>query len=106
MSTPNFEVWLPHSFVTLPTICHCFSFSLSGQLQRLALSLRLQPQSMSAWFPRIPKYGSPLVKFVSLLRFGIPASAAGVVPKSNGSTSTLYRNQPKRKSASRLDEIA
>ena len=30
---PNLKLWLPSSFVRLPTACHCFSFWASGQLQ-------------------------------------------------------------------------
>ena len=55
---------------------------------------------MSGWLPRMKSEGKPLVNVVSLFRLGMPASAAGVVPKSAGSTSTLYWNQPKRKSTS------
>ena len=48
--------------------------------------------------------GRPDVNVVSKFSPGMPASVAGVVPKSNGSTLTLYWNQPKRKSASSVDE--
>ncbi len=61
---------------------------------------------MSAWLPRMKSDGRPLVKVVSLFRLGMPASAAGVVPKSAGSTSTLYWNQPKRKSTSSDEDTA
>ena len=42
----------------------------------------------------------------SKFRPGTPALVIGEVPKSNGSTFTLYLNQPNRKSASQLVEIA
>ena len=50
--------------------------------------------------------GSPDANVVSVFRPGIPASVAGVVPKSNGSTLTLYLKNPNRKSASSVGERA
>ena len=44
--------------------------------------------------------GSPEAKVLSRFSPRIPASVAGVVPKSDGSTFTRYLNQPNRKSAS------
>ena len=50
--------------------------------------------------------GRPEVKVLSRFSPRIPASVAGVVPKSNGSTLTLYLKKPNRKSASSVDEKA
>ena len=102
MSTPNLKLWLPQIFVTLPTTCHCFSSCSSGQLQRFTPRLDPAVNAPGCVDPKPPmnSAGSPEVNVVSLFRFGMPASLAGVVPKSNGSTFTSYRNHPKRKSAS------
>jgi hypothetical protein len=52
---------------------------------------------MSAVPPRRKIAGSPELKS-SRLRPGMPASLAGVVPKSKGSTSTPYLKKPRRTS--------
>ncbi len=48
--------------------------------------------------------GSPDVNVESRFKPGIPTSCAGVVPKSDGSTFTLYWKKPKRKSARSVGE--
>ena len=103
---PNLKLWLLQSFVRLPTACHCFSSWSSGQLHRF--TPRPDPASNALGdelpSPLMNNAGSPDVNVVSMFSPGMPASAAGVVPKSNGSTLTLYSNQPNRKSASSVDE--
>ena len=92
----------------LPTSCNCFSFWSSGQLHRL--TPRPEPNSKVPGAvvssPSTNPAGRPEVKVSSRFKPGIPASAAGVVPKSNGSTFTLYLKKPNRKSASSVDEKA
>jgi hypothetical protein len=48
--------------------------------------------------------GKPDVKVSSRFNPRMPASVAGVVPKSNGRTLTLYLKKPTRKSASSVGD--
>jgi hypothetical protein len=95
-SAPNFTVWLPITFVRFATTWYCFSCSESGQLQRPAS--RPEPNLICAVPPFSSKKGSPELKVSSRFRPGMPAAAAGDVPKSFGSTSTPYLKKPKRTS--------
>ena len=56
--------------------------------------------------PPMKNAGSPEANVLSRFSPRIPASVAGVVPKSDGSTLTRYLNQPNRKSASSDDDSA
>ena len=92
MSTPNLAVWLPRLFVKLETNWYCDSSCFSGQLQRPNLSPRPVPKLMLMGVLSVPTLlmnppGRPDEK-ASLFIPGMPASAAGVVPKSLGNTST------------------
>ena len=87
MSNPTFAVWLPRLLVKLETTWYCDSSCLSGQLQRPVRSPRAVPNSMSAAPPLMKPPGRPEEKGSRFMP-GIPKSAAGVVPKSLGKTST------------------
>src|SRR5688572_17411020 len=99
-------LWLPCCFVRLPTNCSCFSFWSSGQLQRF--TPRPDPNSKAPGSvepsPPTNPAGRPDVKVSSRFNPKIPASLAGVVPKSNGNTLTLYLKKPTRKSMSNVGE--
>jgi hypothetical protein len=60
------------------------------------LTFSPEPIAKPNW-PLMNSAGRPELKSFRL-RPGMPASAAGVVPKSDGSTFTLYWNAPKRTS--------
>ena len=94
---PNFTVWLPTSLVRLATTCACFSCCDSGQLQRPAS--RPDPNRIWAVPPLSSMNGRPEVKSSpAMFKPGMPASVAGVSPKSFGSTFTPYLKKPKRTS--------
>src|SRR5262249_20391618 len=100
----------PMLFVKFVTNWYWLSSCFSGQLQRPVRSPRAVPKLMLIGVLPLPTLlmkppGRPVVKgspgtFIP----GIPASSAGVFPKSLGNTSTWYLNQPKRTSQIDVDE--
>ncbi len=101
MSMPNLTVWFPATRVRFDTTWNCFSCSASGQLQRPAS--RPEPNRICDALPLSSKNGRPEVKGSPVLRPGMPAVVAGVVPKSLGSTSTPYLKKPRRRSRTVLE---